>query len=126
MSAPHSGGCQCGAARFEATSDPKFISNCHCKACRKATGAAFSTWVGFNNENVRWVTDEPSFYESSEGVRRGYCAKCGTPLTYAGDKWAGETHFLIGVMDKPEEYAPEGDAFPDEALSWTQRIKSAT
>ena len=119
----HQGGCQCGAARFEVTGAPAFISNCHCRACRKATGAAFSTWVGFKAENVRWLTDEPSFYESSKGVARGYCAKCGTPLTYASDRWPGETHFLLGVMDRPQAYAPLGDAFEEEALHWTQRVQ---
>ncbi len=122
MTETHTGGCQCGAARFEARGEPAFISNCHCAACRKATGAAFSTWVGFKDENVRWVADAPSFYASSKGVRRGYCAQCGTPLTYAGDKWPGETHFLIGVMDRPEEYAPVNEVFADEALPWAQHI----
>lgn len=122
--AVHTGGCQCGAARFEAKGAPKFIANCHCQSCRKATGAAFSTWIGFTDENVRWRGDAPSFYASSKGVKRGYCAKCGTPLTYASDKWPGETHFLIGVMDSPEDYVPTGEVFSDEALDWAPHVKS--
>ena len=121
----HHACCQCGAARAEMAGALKFVANCHCEACRKATGAAFSCWVGFNDEQVRW-SSEPSFYASSEGVRRGYCAKCGTPLTYASDKWPGETHFLIGVMEKPESYTPTGEVFADEALAWAQHIESAT
>lgn len=117
------GGCQCGIVRFETTGDPKFISNCHCRACRKATGAAFSTWVGFAEENARWLKQSPSFFESSPGVSRGYCAKCGTPLTYAGAKWPGEIHFLIGAFDKPENFEPSGDAFAEDALAWAPRIE---
>ncbi len=116
------GGCQCGAVRFEAKGTPKFIANCHCAACRKATGAAFSTWIGFAGENVRWLTKSPDIYASSQGVERGFCAACGTPLTYASDKWPGETHFLIGVMANHHAYTPTGEVFADEALAWAQHI----
>jgi len=119
----HRGGCHCGAVRFEAHGDPKFVSNCHCHSCRKTTGAAFSTWIGFPDGQVRWVT-ERSRYAGAPGVDRGFCAACGTPLSYASDKWPGETHFLIGVMDRPEDYAPTGDAFAGEALAWAQHMES--
>ncbi len=112
------GGCQCGAARFEATGTPKFVSNCHCQSCRKATGAAFSTWVGFKADHVRWLTGEPSHHASSPGVQRGFCAACGTPLTYAGEQWAGETHFMIGVFDDPSVFTPRSEVFTEDALPW--------
>lgn len=120
----HRASCQCGAVRAEMTGAPRFVANCHCSACRKATGAAFSTWIGFSDDKVAWPGDAPSFYASSQGVRRGYCAKCGTPLTYASDKWPGETHFLIGVMERPNDYIPTGEVFSGEALSWAQHLKS--
>ncbi len=120
----HRASCQCGAARAEMTGALKFVGNCHCEACRKATGAAVSTWVGFNDEQVRWLTEKPAYYASSKGVQRAFCAKCGTPLTYASDKWPGETHFLIGVLEHPENYTPQGEVFVDEALPWAHHIKS--
>ena len=122
MKAPITGGCQCRATRFEIAGEPKFVCNCHCTACRKATGAAFSTWVGFRNDQVSWNAARPSLFASSPGVERGFCAKCGTPLTYASDRWPGETHFLIGVMDDPEQFAPRSDVFAEDALCWAQRI----
>ena len=126
MSAPlHQGGCLCGAVRFEAEGAPKFIANCHCNSCRKATGAAFSTWVGFSDANIRWLKNAPAFHQSSPGVERGFCRDCGTPLTYAGAQWPDETHFLIGVFDAPESYTPSGDVFADDALPWAQRIEEA-
>ena len=102
--------------RFEAAGSPKFVSRCHCLPCRKATGAAFSTWVGFRDEQVQW--SGAAFYSSSTGVKRGFCKSCGTPLSYQGEKWSGETHFLIGVFDQPDVFTPQGDVFADEALAW--------
>lgn len=114
----HQGGCQCGAARFEVSGEPKFVGICHCQSCRKATGAAFSTWVGFKDENVSWLTKEPTFHASSPDVKRGFCSTCGTPLTYSGEKWAGETHFLIGAFDDPSAFTPRGAVFTEDALAW--------
>ncbi len=120
----HKASCQCGAMRASMTGAPKFVGNCHCAACRKATGAPFSTWVGFATAQVSWNSGEPRYYASSNGVQRGYCERCGTPLTYSSDKWPGETHFLIGVMDDPHAYKPTGEVFAAEALDWAQHISS--
>jgi hypothetical protein len=113
----HKGGCHCGAVRFETKGAPKFVARCHCADCRRSTGGAFSTWVGFNADQVRWPAP-PQTYESSKGVKRGFCSSCGTPVSYQGEKWAGEMHFLIGVFDDPSAFVPTGDAFGKEALAW--------
>lgn len=123
MTPSHQGGCQCGKVRFVARGAPKFISNCHCRSCRKATGAALSTWVGFRDGNTQWTRARPSFFASSPGVSRGFCPDCGTPLTYAGKEWAGELHFLAGTFDDPEAVAPRTEVFTEDALSWAPRLK---
>lgn len=115
--AVHRGGCNCGAVRFETRGAPKFIVRCHCEGCRRATGGAFSTWVGFADAQCAWLS-APRFFESSQGVKRGFCANCGAPLTYQGEKWPGETHFLIGAFDDPSPFTPTGDVFEKEALAW--------
>lgn len=120
--AVHTGGCACGAARFEARGAPKFVGNCHCADCRRATGAAFSTFVGFRDEQVTWTGAERRRRESSPGVFRGFCAVCGTPLSYQGHKWAGETHLLIGCFDDPSRYVPTGEVFAGERLSWAPLV----
>lgn len=113
----HKGGCHCGAVRFEARNPPRFVARCHCNSCRRTTGGAFSTWIGFRNDQIRWLT-RPAFHESSPGVRRGFCPKCGTPLSFGGGKWPDETHFLVGVFDDPSRYVPTVDVFTEDALSW--------
>lgn len=118
MPQSHTGGCQCGSVRFTASGVPKFAARCHCASCRQATGAEFATWVGWRDDQVEWSAGEPQRYASSEGVQRGFCGKCGTPLSYQGAKWPGETHLLIGLFDTPQDFPPHGDAFKGEALPW--------
>lgn len=122
MSAAHEGSCHCGRVTFRAGGAPTFVSACHCDSCRRTTGAAFSTWVGFASGDVEWSGDGPYFYASSMGVKRGYCKSCGTPLTYQSDKWPGETHFLIGVFRDPSPFAPRSDYMIEERLSWVRPV----
>ncbi len=119
----YTGGCQCGAVKFQASGAPKFVSKCHCNSCRKATGAAFSTWVGFADGQVRWLKAAPSIHASSLGAARGFCAACGAPLTYAGEAWPGEIHILIGAFDNPNAFTPDKDVFTEDALDWALAAK---
>lgn len=76
----HKGSCLCGAVTFEVEGELSAPDACHCSKCRKHSGHYFaSTDVPKDRltvhgaENVRW-------YQSSEKVRRGFCATCGSSL----------------------------------------------
>ena len=114
----HQGGRQCGGVRFDLPGPPQFVCNRHCRSCRKATRAALSTWVGFDDGKRRWTKAPPPFHAGSPGVKRGFCAACGAPITYAGAQQPGETRFLIGVLDNPSAFAPRKEVFTEDALSW--------
>jgi len=118
----HLGACHCGRVGFRAHGQAKFVSACHCESCRRTTGAAFSTWVGFPSNAVEWTGERPSFYASSPGVSRGFCRSCGTPLTYSSEKWPGETHFLIGVFRDPAPFTPRSDYMAGERLAWVKPV----
>lgn len=42
MSFPQSGGCQCGAIRYEISGPPAAVYACHCTECQKQSGSAFA------------------------------------------------------------------------------------
>ena len=52
------GGCLCGAVRFEVAAPTKWCAHCHCSLCRRAHGAAFVTWFGVPNEQFHWTLGE--------------------------------------------------------------------
>ena len=112
------GHCLCGAVRFTADGEPKWTSYCHCQCCRRHTGAPVSAYAGFEAAKVRFSGGALSTFESSPGVRRGFCARCGSTLTYEGDRWPGEVHLHVGAFDDPAALAPTGHAFADERLPW--------
>ena len=99
----YSGGCQCGAVRFHVEGPLGDASVCHCRMCQKAFGAFYAPLVSVRGARLTWTRGEPKRFQSSNVARRGFCAECGTPLTYeAPDGMA----LAIGAFDEPEEIAP--------------------
>lgn len=118
MSDVHTGRCLCGAVRFEFDGPPKWTGYCHCASCRRHTGAPVSAFAGLEKSAVRFSGAPLTRYASSPGVRRGFCAQCGSTMTYEGARWPSEIHLHVGVLDDPKSFAPQGHAFPEERLSW--------
>ena len=121
------GGCLCGAIRFTADGAPKWTAYCHCQSCRRHTGAPVSAYAGFETSQVRFTRGEPATYASSPGVRRGFCARCGSTLTFEGERWPGEVHLHVGAFDDPAGLPPQGkQAFVEERLPWLHLGERAT
>jgi hypothetical protein len=96
----HKGSCLCGAVRFEVEGELEGPDACHCTQCRRQSGHYFaSTNVRRDalriegGENVTW-------FRSSEKVRRGFCATCGSVLFW--DPIGRDiTSVAMGAFDKP-------------------------
>jgi hypothetical protein len=114
----HLGRCLCGAVRFEAQGPAKWTGWCHCESCRRHTGAPVSAFAGFEREMVSIRGAAFTRFSSSPGVQRGFCAECGSTLTYEGERWPTEIHLHVGLFDRPEDFAPQGEGFPEERLAW--------
>ncbi len=114
----HTGHCLCGAVRYRAVGAPKWIANCHCASCRRATGAPMATFAGYAADRFSYLAGTPVRFHSSPGVTRSFCGRCGTPLTYEGARWPGEVHVLVGTLERPEDFPPTSNAFVEEQLPW--------
>ncbi len=97
-----SGGCQCGAVRFTVDGELGRASICHCRMCQKAFGAFFGPLV--SAPGLRWTRGAPRHFQSSNRARRGFCAACGTPLTFEPDD--GPVEVAIGAFDTPAAIRP--------------------
>lgn len=115
---PHSGSCKCGAVKFEVGAEPIWSGYCHCKDCRKATGAPVSTFVIFKSKDVKWLGEAPRTYTSSEHVRRSFCPNCGSPISYWHDRWPDDTDFYVGLFDAPEAFIPKVHIWYPQRLPW--------
>lgn len=114
------GGCLCGAVRYETKGESFAVHHCHCRSCRKHNGAAVVTLAGFRDDQVTFSGEMRKIYESSPGVGRAFCGACGTPLTWEGDSSKGGRifEFHISTFDNPNLLVPTAHAFDPERIAW--------
>lgn len=112
------GGCLCGAVRYEIDGAGESASNCHCGMCRKASGAAFVTWLGVAQDKFRYTLGAPASYRSSDIARRAFCAACGSPLQFDYHGTHDHTHITVGSLDEPERVTPERHIWVQSRIPW--------
>ena len=112
------GGCLCGTVQFETTANPTWVGICHCGSCRKAIGGAVNGACGFPKSSVNLKGSSLRYFESSSGVHRGFCSKCGTSISYENDQWSEDIHLMIGAFDCPELLEPDFHIFTKDQLDW--------
>ncbi|MDP3659288.1 GFA family protein [Phenylobacterium sp.] len=113
------GGCQCGAVRFRVEGDLGRASICHCRMCQKATGGPFGAFVTVQRDDLTWTRAEPQRFQSSNIVRRGFCAACGTPLTFETDR---STDLSIFAFDRVGEITPVIQLEPERSPAWVAHV----
>lgn len=117
----YTGGCLCGALRYEADGPSLGSGHCYCADCRKASGSGFIPFIGFTSDAVRF-TGEPRQFRSSaasgnEAVRN-FCPHCGG-LVFGGE--IGKTSsFTIyaGSLDDPSLFQPQIAIFAADRPDW--------
>lgn len=118
MRRQHEGGCLCGAVRYRISEPAKFSSICHCRSCQRATGSPVSGFVGVTADHFTVLTGNIALYESSPGVRRGFCRQCGTSLTYEGNPWPDEVHIYTATLDDPTVLPPSVHTMTVDSIPW--------
>ena len=71
--------------------------------CQRATGGVFAALAGTAPENFAWTRGTPAFFASSNLARRGFCEKCGSPLSFKYDAPDMRMYVTIGSLDHPED-----------------------
>ena len=121
MTPKFTGGCMCGAVRYECLAKPIMSGNCHCRDCQKASGGAFVSMLAVPASALK-ISGKVKYYESKadsgNAFNRGFCPACGARLF---GKSAGDprlTMITAGSLDDPGEYRPAIDFFTSSAQPW--------
>lgn len=113
-----SGGCQCGAVRFH-TRKVGRPSICHCRMCQKQFGNFFGALISADQAHLTWTRGQPKLFRSSAKIHRGFCEKCGTPLTY---HHPNGVELAIGAFDTPELFEPQVQVNFEHRLPWIEHL----
>ena len=110
------GGCQCGAVRFRVTGELGRATICHCRMCQKAFGGFYGPLISVKVADLVWTRGEPTRFDSSNKVKRGFCQACGTPLTF---EWSPKViELAIGAFDDPTPHRPVLQMAVEAAMPW--------
>ncbi len=126
MTGAMTGGCLCGAVRFEAEDVPAEMGVCHCGQCRRwASGPYFAVRAGA----VRFEGEENlGRYRSSEWAERGFCRTCGASLFY---HLLEAPHYMlaVGAFDDQSAFRLAREVFVDEKpgfYSFAEETRTST
>jgi hypothetical protein len=97
------GGCLCGAVRYEVLGQMRDVLLCHCGECRRwhghvsaSTAVRREDLVLVEQRGLRWIQSP----QSDAGARRGFCRECGSSLFW--DAPGRETiSIAAGTLDAP-------------------------
>ncbi|HWU15172.1 MAG TPA: GFA family protein [Caulobacter sp.] len=118
--APLAGGCQCGAVRFRVEGETGRASICWCRMCQKAFSGPFGALVTVKVADLAWTRGQRSTFQSSEAVKRGFCAACGTPLTF---EWsADQIDLAVFAFDDPSRVEPAVQLAVEGHPAWMEHL----
>lgn len=114
----HTGGCLCGAVRYEVRGPLRDVVNCYCTMCQRLHGAcgahskaAKSDIAIIEGRGLKW-------YASSDRARRGFCGECGSSLFWEPVDQPG-TGIIAGTLDQPTGLRTIGHIFVGEKCDFT-------
>ena len=121
MTIPFTGGCRCGALRYECSAEPVMTGNCHCRDCQKVSGSAFLANLAVPADALH-IVGEVTYYEvtadSGNRVSHGFCATCGAPVVATNSGMPTLMFLRAGNLDDPSWFRPALDVYTASAQPW--------
>ncbi|HTK14632.1 MAG TPA: GFA family protein [Xanthobacteraceae bacterium] len=117
----YTGGCLCGALRYEADGEPRLAGHCYCADCRKASGSGFIPFMGFASSAVRFSGPTRQFTSKAANggdAVRNFCPACGS-LVFGGIVGTDDSHTIYaGSLDDPSLFRPSIAIFARDRPAW--------
>jgi hypothetical protein len=117
----YTGGCLCGALRYEAEGEPRFSGHCYCADCRKASGSGFVPFMGFPSSALRVSGQVRKFTSKAANggdAVRNSCPVCGS-LVFGGELGKDQMFTIYaGSLDDPSPFRPTVAIFTRNRPTW--------
>ncbi len=118
---PITGGCQCGAVRYQISAALEKAHICHCRMCQKAAGNYFMPFATTDRKALTYTRGSPTWFHSCDPVRRGFCNRCGTPLML-DDTREDPIYVVLGSLDDPATCPPEYQSGTEGRYDWITQL----
>ncbi|MEM7191912.1 MAG: GFA family protein [Pseudomonadota bacterium] len=117
----YKGGCLCGAVRYTVNADPLVTRMCWCRDCQKFGAGSATVNAIFPSEAVHIegvMGDYESIAASGNVMHRGFCPKCGTPITTASEALPHVLGIRVGTLDNQGLFSPDIVIWTRSAPDW--------
>jgi hypothetical protein len=112
------GGCVCGGVRYRLDSEPFDAGYCHCRLCRRSSGAPLLAFATVPRARFTLTAGQPRRRRSSDFGERWFCGECGTQLAMLVDHQPDTLDFTLASLDAPELVQPGFHLFFGERIAW--------
>ena len=117
----YTGGCHCGAVRYEVSGEAQHVALCHCSDCRKAAGAPMVAWVAFADDDFTITKGAVVTHNSSGASMRSFCGTCGTGLLFRNaEMLSGIVDIQSVTLDDPDALPPAVHIQTADRISWME------
>jgi hypothetical protein len=124
ITTPFTGGCACGAIRYESVTEPVLMVHCHCRDCQRSSGGPFSSFVIVPSDAFKLSQGPLRFYESPSHAggktHRGFCPDCGSPIMAQSAVNRDVAAIWTASLDDPSWFNPQMDVWTSDAHPWDQ------
>ena len=121
-----SGGCLCGAIRYEVTGEPVRTAICHCNNCRRTTGSAFATNIFVHDGDLKIVKGAPKRFQhttdSGATMTKEFCGDCGSPLFGYSSRGGGLKNVKVGSIDDARFVKPQIEVYTIRKLPYVHLL----
>ncbi len=121
MTKSYTGGCACGALRYEIPGEPVFSNHCQCRDCQRDSGTGHGSYLTFMRDGVK-VTGAAATWDmvadSGNVKTRGFCPKCGTSVFLNFAAAPGIFTVNAASLDEPERFKPQVVTYAARGLAW--------
>jgi hypothetical protein len=115
------GGCLCGALRYEAAGEPLYAGHCYCVDCQKASGSGFVPFIGFSTAAIRFSGATRTFTSKAANggdAVRNFCTRCGS-LVFGGVLGESDTFTIYASsLDDRSAFWPKVAIFTRDRPPW--------
>jgi hypothetical protein len=117
--------CRCGQLRVTTSGEPVRISICHCLACQKRTGSAFSAQMRWSAECVEIEGESKQWIRTADSGQKtiyNFCPECGSTVHYHGGNFPDVIAVPLGAFDDPYVCGIDYSVWEERKHDWVEII----
>lgn len=122
MNKPYSGGCACGAVRYEIAAEPVFQNDCQCRTCQHKSGTGHGSYIAFADAKAVTLSGQATHWEvngdSGNAKTHGFCPTCGAPVYLTLPAMPDIFIIHAASLDDPGRYSPQAVTYASRGHEW--------